>query len=43
MEGKSRVETVGTGNWYYNSSKDLQSAEWRGVMKDDAKGFWEGE
>jgi len=24
MEGKSRVETVGTGNWYYNSSKGLQ-------------------
>jgi len=24
MEGKSRVETVGTGKWYYNSSKGLQ-------------------
>jgi len=24
MEGKSRVETVGTNNWYYNSSKGLQ-------------------
>jgi len=24
MEGRSRVETVGTGKWYYNSSKGLQ-------------------
>jgi len=24
MEGKSKVETVGTGKWYYNSSKGLQ-------------------
>ena len=23
MEGRSRVETVGTGKWYYNSSKGL--------------------
>jgi len=24
MEGRSRVETVGTGKWYYNSSKGMQ-------------------
>jgi len=24
MEGRSRIETVGTGKWYYNSSKGLQ-------------------
>merc|ERR550519_2052027 len=24
MEGRSRVETVGTDKWYYNSSKGLQ-------------------
>jgi len=24
LEGRSRIETVGTGKWYYNSSKGLQ-------------------
>ena len=24
MEGRSRIETVGTGKWYYNTSKGLQ-------------------
>eukprot|EP00092_Neocalanus_flemingeri_P037012 GFUD01040295.1.p1 GENE.GFUD01040295.1~~GFUD01040295.1.p1 ORF type:complete len:439 (-),score=165.05 GFUD01040295.1:19-1335(-) len=33
MEGKSRVETVGTGNWYYNSSKGLQYPEVEGRRK----------
>eukprot|EP00092_Neocalanus_flemingeri_P033493 GFUD01036411.1.p1 GENE.GFUD01036411.1~~GFUD01036411.1.p1 ORF type:complete len:660 (-),score=226.11 GFUD01036411.1:129-2108(-) len=33
MEGKSRVETVGTGNWYYNSSKGLQYPEVEGSRK----------
>merc|ERR1719186_2490665 len=39
MEGKSRVETVGTGNWYYNSSKGLQyPAEGKVVRNDESKG-----
>eukprot|EP00092_Neocalanus_flemingeri_P008483 GFUD01009140.1.p1 GENE.GFUD01009140.1~~GFUD01009140.1.p1 ORF type:complete len:649 (-),score=224.49 GFUD01009140.1:8-1954(-) len=33
MEGKSRVETVGTSNWYYNSSKGLQYPEVEGRRK----------
>eukprot|EP00092_Neocalanus_flemingeri_P033492 GFUD01036410.1.p1 GENE.GFUD01036410.1~~GFUD01036410.1.p1 ORF type:complete len:650 (+),score=234.44 GFUD01036410.1:47-1996(+) len=33
MEGKSRVETVGTCNWYYNSSKGLQYPEVEGRKK----------
>ena len=35
MEGKSRVETVGTGDWYYNSSKGLQYPTGMEVSKDE--------
>ena len=36
-EGRSKVETVGTGEWFYNSSKGLQRPEGSGGSLRQAK------